>query len=84
MEISFLIVLAFLAFLNAKFAHSEVLVGHVVGVSDGDTITVLDDNKQRYVIRLMGIDAPEKAQAYGRRAKESLSDLVFNKDVSVT
>lgn len=65
-------------------AHADVLLGHVVAVSDGDTITVLDDNKQRHVIRLMGIDAPEKAQAYGQKAKESLSDLVFNKDVSVT
>lgn len=65
-------------------AHADVLLGHVVSVSDGDTITVLDDSKQRHVIRLMGIDAPEKAQAYGQKAKESLSDLVFNKEVSVT
>ncbi len=65
-------------------AHADVLLGRVVGVSDGDTITVLDDNKQRHVIRLMGIDAPEKAQAYGQKAKESLSELVFNKEVSVT
>jgi endonuclease YncB( thermonuclease family) len=65
-------------------AHADVLLGHVVGVSDGDTITVLDDNKQRHVIRLMGIDAPEKAQAFGQRAKLSLSDLVFHRDVSVT
>ncbi len=65
-------------------AHANVLLGHVVAVSDGDTITVIDDNKQRHVIRLMGIDAPEKAQAYGQKAKESLSDLVFNKEVSVT
>ncbi len=65
-------------------AHADVLLGHVVGVSDGDTITVLDDNKQRHVIRLMGIDAPEKAQAFGQKSKQSLSDLVFNKAVSVT
>ena len=57
-------------------AHADVLLGHVVAVSDGDTITLLDANKQRHVIRLMGIDAPEKAQAYGQKAKESLSDLV--------
>lgn len=65
-------------------AHADVLLGHVVGVSDGDTITVLDDNKQRHVIRLMGIDAPEKAQAFGQQSKKSLSDLVFDRDVSVT
>ena len=65
-------------------AHAEVLLGHVVAVSDGDTITVLDETKQRHVIRLMGIDAPEKAQAFGQTSKESLSELVFNKEVSVT
>ncbi len=65
-------------------AHADVLLGHVVGVSDGDTITVLDDSKQRHVIRLMGIDAPEKAQAFGQKAKQSLSALVFDRDVSVT
>ncbi len=65
-------------------AHAEVLLGHVVGVSDGDTITVLDETKQRHVIRLMGIDAPEKAQAFGQKSKQSLSDLVFKKEVSVT
>lgn len=65
-------------------AHAEILRGQVVGVSDGDTITVLDETKERQVIRLMGIDAPEKAQAFGQKAKESLADLVFNKEVSVT
>jgi len=65
-------------------AHADVLLGHVVVVSDGDTITVLDDTKQRHVIRLMGIDAPEKAQAFGQKAKQSLSDLVFDRDVSIT
>jgi endonuclease YncB( thermonuclease family) len=65
-------------------SHSEVLRGRVVGVSDGDTITVLDETKQRHVVRLMGIDAPERAQAFGQMAKQSLSDLVFNRDVSVT
>jgi len=65
-------------------AHADVLLGHVVRVSDGDTITVLDEIKQRHVIRLMGIDAPEKAQAFGQQSKKSLSDLVFDRDVSVT
>ena len=65
-------------------AQADVLIGHVVGVSDGDTITVLDDSKRRHVIRLMGIDAPEKKQAFGQTSKESLSELVFDKEVSVT
>ena len=65
-------------------SHADMLLGHVVAVSDGDTITVLDDTKQRHAIRLMGIDAPEKAQAFGLRAKQSLSALVFDRDVSIT
>lgn len=65
-------------------SHADVLRGRVIGVSDGDTITVLDETKQRHVIRLMGIDAPEKAQAFGQKAKQSLSELVFDRDVSVT
>jgi endonuclease YncB( thermonuclease family) len=62
---------------------AETIVGHVVGVSDGDTITVLDAQKVQHKIRLAGIDAPEKAQPFGNRSKESLSELAFDKDVSV-
>ena len=55
----------------------------MVGVADGDTITVLDANNQQHKIRLGGIDAPEKAQPFGQRSKEHLSRLVFNKEVWV-
>lgn len=63
--------------------HAESISGRVVGVSDGDTITVLDDNHAQHKVRLAGIDAPEKSQPFGNRSKESLSDLVFNKPVRV-
>ncbi len=55
----------------------------VVGVSDGDTITVLTKDKEQVRVRLAGIDAPESAQAFGERAKQKLSDLVFGKTVTV-
>lgn len=59
-----------------------VHAGEVVGVIDGDTIDVLvDDEPIR--IRLDGIDAPERGQAFGSRAKKALSDAVFGKDVRV-
>jgi endonuclease YncB( thermonuclease family) len=52
-------------------ASAETLTGRVVGVADGDTITVLDANREQHKIRLGGIDAPEKAQPFGQRSKES-------------
>lgn len=51
--------------------------GRVVGVSDGDTITVLDAEQVTHKIRLSGIDAPEKVQPFGERAKRQLSDWVY-------
>ena len=61
----------------------QPIIGKVVGVSDGDTITVLDASNKQHKIRLDGIVAPESAQDYGSRAKQSLSDLVFGKTVTV-
>ena len=77
----FLPLVAALLFVN--FAAADTLHGRVVGVSDGDTVTILDAANKQTKIRLMGIDAPEKAQAFGARSKQSLSDLVFNKQVTV-
>lgn len=53
----------------------------VVGVTDGDTLTVLDENDQQHTIRLAEIDAPERGQPWGTRAKQALSSLVFRKNV---
>lgn len=62
---------------------AETLEGHIVGVSDGDTVKLLDATHQLYKIRLNKIDAPEKNQAYGQKSKASLSELVFDRDVRV-
>lgn len=64
-------------------AHAETLTGYVVAISDGDTVTVLDASHQQHKIRLAGIDAPEKAQAFGERSKQNLAGVVFNKNVTV-
>jgi len=69
--------------LLALHAHADALTGKVVGVADGDTITVLDDTNTQHKIRLSGIDAPEKKQPFGQRSKQSLSDMVFDKEVTV-
>ena len=55
----------------------------MVGVSDGDTVTVLAGLHVQHRIRLAGIDAPEKAQAYGDASKRHLSRLVFGESVRV-
>ena len=64
-------------------ALADTLIGKVVGVADGDTITVLDGQQAQHKIRLMGIDSPEKSQPFGQNAKQSLSDLVFGHSVNV-
>lgn len=56
--------------------------GKVVAVADGDTLTVLRDREQ-IKVRLVEIDAPEKAQAFGNRSKQSLSDLCFGKSATL-
>ena len=69
--------------LTLSFPAWADFIGNVVGVADGDTITVLDADKVQHKIRLTGIDAPEKKQPFGNRSKQSLSDMVFNKIVTV-
>lgn len=76
-----LVLLLHLIFVNCAVA--TTVVGKVIGVLDGDTIEVLDSGKHQHRIRFAGIDAPEKAQPFGQRSKEHLSDLVFGKQVEV-
>ena len=54
--------------------------GRIVGVADGDTVTLLDATQTRHKIRISGIDAPEKKQPFGLRSKANMSDLAFGKD----
>ena len=64
-------------------ASASQISGKVVGISDGDTITVLQ-NKQQYKIRLYRVDCPESGQAFGQKAKEFTSSMVFGKNVEVS
>lgn len=76
--------ITWLALANLGLAWADELQGRVVKVADGDTITVLDDRRQQHVIRLGGIDAPEKSQPYGQKSKAHLSHAVFGQTVTVT
>jgi micrococcal nuclease len=69
--------------LLAVTVHAAEITGKVVSVSDGDTITVLTAAKEQVKVRLYGIDAPESKQAFGNRAKQELSGLVFGKVAAV-
>jgi endonuclease YncB( thermonuclease family) len=72
-----------LTLLLALQANATTIEGRVVAVADGDTVTVLDSANTQHKIRLSGIDAPEKKQPYGQRSKQSLSDLVFDRQVTI-
>jgi micrococcal nuclease len=63
-------------------ASLSVFEGRVTSVVDGDTIEVLKDGKA-IRIRLNGIDCPEKTQAFGTKAKQFTSDLVYGKLVRI-
>lgn len=65
----------------AHAAAAAQITGRVVGITDGDTLTVLDEGRQQTKVRLAEIDTPESRQPYGSRAKQALSNLVFGKDV---
>lgn len=77
---------ALLLVLTMTYGHAawaQGLAGRVVGVTDGDTITVLDSSNRQHKIRLAGIDAPERGQAFGQRSTQLLSELVFSKQVII-
>lgn len=67
----------------AQSATADFLNGVVVRVTDGDTITVLDNSRTQHKVRLAGIDAPESHQAFGQRSRQYLASMVFHKQVGV-
>jgi endonuclease YncB( thermonuclease family) len=61
-------------------ASADTLNGVVTDITDGDTLTLLDDQKQQHKIRFAGIDAPEKVQPFGSKSQANLGLLAFNKN----
>ena len=62
---------------------AQVLKGRAVGITDGDTFTLLVNGNEQVKIRIDGIDAPEKKQDFGNRAKEYLSGMIWGKELTV-
>ena len=67
--------------LSAAAAQADEIRGTVLRVADGDTILVLTTDSRRRSIRIVGIDAPESAQPFGRESRESLARLVAGGEV---
>ena len=63
---------------------AQVLKGRAVKITDGDTFTLLVNGNEQVRIRIDGIDAPEKKQDFGNRAKEYLSEMIWEKELTVT
>ena len=77
------IVACALTFGHLTCAGAGELVGRVVEVSAGDTLTVLGADKQRHIVRLADIDAPEMAQRFGTASRQSLAELCAGKTAQV-
>ena len=69
-------VLGVLWVLVPLLVYAEQFTGKVVGISDGDTLSVLREGKA-VKVRLHGVDTPEKAQAFGTQAQKLTGELVF-------
>jgi endonuclease YncB( thermonuclease family) len=77
------VLLLILVAISSSPSAASVLEGTVVKIADGDTITVLDSDKVQHRVRIAGIDAPEKGQAFGNASGKRLTELVARKNVRV-
>lgn len=64
-------------------AAADIIVGRVIKVADGDTITVLTAARDQVRVRLASIDAPERGQPWGTRSREALAELVAGQEVTI-
>jgi endonuclease YncB( thermonuclease family) len=77
------IILALILAFTSLNSFGDQLQGKVIKVTDGDTVNVLTSDNQTHKIRLSGIDAPEKKQAFGNQSKQALDDEIGGKTVTV-
>jgi len=82
-NVPFIFFLPLWVFLSSSSVYAADFHAKVIHIADGDTITVLNDTNEQSKIRLKGIDCPEKAQAYGNKAKQFTKDLVVGQMVTI-
>jgi endonuclease YncB( thermonuclease family) len=75
------LVAALLLLFSLGLAFANEVKGKVVGVHDGDSLTLLTEGSVEIKVRLEGIDAPELKQDFGTASKKALSDMVYGKEV---
>ncbi len=75
------LILAQTLYLCCAISFAYEINGKVIKVTDGDTITIMEDNYNKQRIRLADIDAPEKGQPYGKKSKQYLASLVAGNQV---
>ena len=75
--------IVFYILLFCTYANSLELIGKVIKVSDGDTITLLTDDKVSHKVRLNDIDAPEKKQPFGSKSRDNLASYIAGETVTV-
>lgn len=80
----FFLMLTLALTLTAHARTDAKIIGYVISIADGDTLTLLTADKERVKVRLAEIDTPEKKQPYGQRAKQELASLAFNRNAEIS
>lgn len=62
---------------------SQTIIGTVVGITDGDTFKLLENDTILHRIRVANIDCPERKQPFSKKAKEFTSNAIFNKKIKI-
>lgn len=78
-----LTVAALLLLAVASVTMAQNIEGRVIGITDGDTFTLLTPDLREVKVRVAEIDAPERGQPYATRSRQQLAELIFQKEVTV-
>ena len=77
------IIAIFIAAFLCVCSYAQKFSVKVVGITDGDTFTVINRDNLQLKVRIYGIDAPEKKQPFGNKSKEYLSSLIYGKEIFI-